>query len=151
MGTDPLTARTFYMELFNTPGPQESEDCLYLNVYVPSTPPPPGGRTVMVWIYGGSLQFGTGGNREYYGASFAAHQDVILVAPNYRTNGKNEVHNQSTLRSHGAVFGFPGSPEIPLTERNIGFYDQRFALQWVRRNIHAFGGNPEKVTIFGER
>lgn len=48
------------------------------------------------------------------------------------------------------VFGFPSSPEIPITRRNLGFLDQRFALQWVNENIRSFGGNPEKVTIFGE-
>ena len=49
-----------------------------------------------------------------------------------------------------AVFGFPNSPELPITGENLGFLDQRFALSWVQRNIHAFGGSPEKVTIFGE-
>lgn len=48
------------------------------------------------------------------------------------------------------VFGFATSPEIPITERNLGFYDQRFALDWVQSNIAAFGGSPDKVTIFGE-
>lgn len=48
------------------------------------------------------------------------------------------------------MFGFPASPELPLTARNLGFLDQRFALDWVQRNIHAFGGDPNKVTIFGE-
>ena len=70
----------------------------------------------------------------YDGSRFAAYQDVILVAPNYRTN----------------VFGFPNSPELPQTGQNLGFLDQRFALDWVQRNIHAFGGDPSKVTIFGE-
>ena len=48
------------------------------------------------------------------------------------------------------VFGFPSSPDIPLTERNLGFLDQRAALAWVQRNIAKFGGDPEKVTLFGE-
>lgn len=49
-----------------------------------------------------------------------------------------------------SVFGFSGSPEIPLTSRNVGFFDQRLALHWVQENIAAFGGDPGKVTIFGE-
>ena len=49
-----------------------------------------------------------------------------------------------------AVFGFPSSPELPLTGHNLGFLDQRFGLEWVQRNIQAFGGSPDKVTIFGE-
>lgn len=48
------------------------------------------------------------------------------------------------------MFGFPASPELPLTGRNLGFLDQRFALEWVQRNIRQFGGDPDKVTIFGE-
>lgn len=48
------------------------------------------------------------------------------------------------------VFGFPTTSELPLEERNLGFLDQRFALDWVQSNIHAFGGDPSKVTIFGE-
>jgi hypothetical protein len=48
------------------------------------------------------------------------------------------------------VFGFPSSPDIPIAERNLGFLDQRAALAWVQRNIAEFGGDPEKVTIFGE-
>ena len=82
------------MEVFNNPGgppPMESEDCLYLNIYAPSTPPPPNGRTVMFWLYGGGLQFGDAGIMGYDGSSFAAYQDIILVSTNYRTNGKCKV------------------------------------------------------------
>lgn len=79
------------MAVFDNPGgtpPVESEDCLYLNVFTPATPPPETGRAVMFWIYGGNLQFGTAGLPGYDGSSFAAHQDVVIVTHNYRTNGK---------------------------------------------------------------
>jgi carboxylesterase type B len=82
----PAAAREFTIELFDTPGPPagESEDCLYINVYAPAGGK---GKTVMFWIYGGALQFGSNSVIEYDGTSFAANQDVIIVAPNYRTNG----------------------------------------------------------------
>lgn len=74
--------------LFNNPPPQESEDCLYLNVYAPATPAAGSGRPVLFWIYGGSLQFGNAGQDVYAGNSFAAYEDVIVVTANYRTNGE---------------------------------------------------------------
>ncbi|KAF2671560.1 cholinesterase [Microthyrium microscopicum] len=130
----PEASRNFTEIVFNNPPPEESEDCLYLNVYAPSTPAPTGGRAVMYWIFGGSLEFGNAGSIYYNGSAFAAYEDVIVVTSNYRTN----------------VFGFPNSPEIPDDEKNVGFLDQRAGLDWVQRNIAAFGGSPEKVTIFGE-
>ncbi|KAI5274839.1 alpha/beta-hydrolase [Aureobasidium subglaciale] len=133
--TYPLVAQHFTELVFNNPPPQESEDCLYLNVYAPATEPDSRkGRTVMFWIYGGSLEFGNAGQPAYDGSHLAGYEDVVVVTTNYRTN----------------VFGFPSSPELPLTGHNLGFLDQRFALEWVQRNIHAFGGDPDKVTIFGE-
>lgn len=130
----PIYVQTFTEYVFNNPKPKESEDCLYLNVYAPSSPAPCDGRPVMVWIYGGSLQFGNAGQPDYDGSSLAAYEDVIVVTINYRTN----------------VFGFATSPELPIKEQNLGFLDQRFALEWVQRNIKSFGGSAEKVTIFGE-
>ncbi|KAH8687985.1 Carboxylesterase [Tricladium varicosporioides] len=127
--TQPLMEKLF--ATFNNPAGQ-SEDCLYLNVYVPDTPTK--NKAVLFWIYGGSLQGGTAMQRAYDGSIIAAGQDVIVVAANYRLN----------------VFGFPGSPELPITERNLGFYDQRLALQWVQKNIGNFGGDPSKVTLWGE-
>lgn len=80
------------------------------------------------------MQFGNAGQDTYDGSVFASYEDVIVVTTNYRTN----------------VFGFPSSPELPETGRNLGFLDQRMALDWVQRNIAAFGGSADKVTIFGE-
>ncbi|KEF55875.1 uncharacterized protein A1O9_07455 [Exophiala aquamarina CBS 119918] len=126
-------ARDLGKLLFNTPGPPgESEDCLYLNVYVPE-----GGvedKAVLFWIYGGSNRAGAASEPLYDGTSLAANHDIIVVAINYRLN----------------VFGFPRAPQLPPAERNLGTLDQRLALDWVQRNIHAFGGDPTKVTVMGE-
>lgn len=136
---------------FNTPTPTESEDCLNVCVYAPyghhKKP-----KAVLVWYYGGGLLYGSNAVDKYDFSNMAANNDVVVVVPNYRTNG----------------FGFPGSPQIPVEEGNPGYVvlselenskhadqchsllDQRLALDWVRRNIAAFGGDPEQVTIFGE-
>ncbi|PHH92114.1 hypothetical protein CDD83_8877 [Cordyceps sp. RAO-2017] len=131
----PEDRRNRSMQWFNTPPPPagESEDCLYLDIYAPAGAAP-GCKAVMFWLFGGGFSFGSGSLPQYDGSSFAADQDVVVVAPNYRTN----------------VFGFPGSPEKPESEQNLGFLDQRLALDWVQRNIHAFGGDPNRVTLFGE-
>lgn len=80
------------------------------------------------------MQFGNNYNAAYDGSSFAANQDVVVVTTNYRTN----------------VFGFPSIPDRPVGTNNLGFLDQRLALDWVQRNIAAFGGDPDSVTIFGQ-
>ncbi|KAF2733940.1 cholinesterase [Polyplosphaeria fusca] len=130
----PEDTRKLQMEWMQGVGPPagESEDCLYLDVYTPRGGSK--GKSVLFWIFGGGFSYGTGSLAEYDGSSFAAHHDVVVVTPNYRTN----------------VFGFPGSPQIPENERNLGLLDQRMALEWVQRNIEAFGGDPKKVTLFGE-
>ncbi|KAA8566674.1 hypothetical protein EYC84_009210 [Monilinia fructicola] len=131
----PDIVRAFTTRLFNTPPPaEESEDCLYLNVYAPSGASPNSSLPVMVWIHGGGLQFGSASLPIYDGSVMAESQNVVVVTFNYRTN----------------VFGFPNSPEIPKTEQNLGLLDQRLALAWVKTNVLAFGGDPDKVTIFGE-
>lgn len=130
----PEEARNATIEVFNNPPVPESEDCLYLNVYTPNKPGPPGGWPVMYWFFGGALQWGSASVLQYDGARLAGYHDVVVVSGNYRTN----------------VFGFSGSPELPVNERNVGFLDQRLALDWVQRNIHSFGGDPNKVTLFGE-
>jgi carboxylesterase type B len=111
----------------------------------------------MVWIYGGGLYFGYASHSLYDGSLFAAHEDVIIVAANYRTNGTFAWQLPAMMRTSlliicliFLVFGFPNSPNITTENQNLGFLDQRFALDWVQRNIHAFGGDPSKVTVFGE-
>ncbi|KFZ11966.1 hypothetical protein V502_07329 [Pseudogymnoascus sp. VKM F-4520 (FW-2644)] len=133
----PKSTSDFLQKTFNNPGsppPGESEDCLYLNVYAPVAASLSNKKAVLFWIFGGNLHFGTGSLLQYDGSSFAGFQDVVVVTFNYRTN----------------VFGFSGSPEIPKGQQNSGFLDQRMALQWVQDNIAQFGGDPTRVTIFGE-
>lgn len=72
-----------------------SEDCLYLNVYAPANATDEGGKAVMFWIPGGGLQYGHSGQPVYDGSAFAAFQDVIMVAINYRTNSMYlDFHNR---------------------------------------------------------
>ncbi|KAJ5188123.1 Alpha/Beta hydrolase protein [Penicillium cf. griseofulvum] len=123
-----------FRAIFDDPPLPESEDCLYLNVFAPTGTAVNSGKSVMLWIHGGSLQLGSASVPEYDGSILAAQQDIIVVTTNYRTN----------------VFGFPTSPQLAPEERNLGFMDQRQALAWVSQNIRAFGGDPSKVTIFGE-
>jgi para-nitrobenzyl esterase len=111
-----------------------SEDCLTLNVWRPAVSSEP--LPVMVWIYGGALVYG---RTSQYPSDALAKQGVLIVSMNYRLGR----------------FGFFAHPalaeEAPGEVRgNYGYMDQRAALQWVRRNIAAFGGDPGKVTIFGE-
>ena len=113
----------------------KSEDCLTLNVWRPATAsaaPLP----VMVWIYGGALVHG---RTALYPADALAKQGIIVVSMNYRMG-------RLGFFAHPALVA-----EAPDDVRgNYGYMDQRAALQWVQRNIAAFGGNPTAVTIFGE-
>lgn len=113
-----------------------SEDCLYLNVWRPAEPTARR-LPVMVWIYGGGFTGGSSSSPNTSGVHFAK-QDVVLVSFNYR------------LGRFG-FFAFPAlSKERPdETKGNYAYMDQIAALQWVKRNIEAFGGDPNNVTIFG--
>jgi para-nitrobenzyl esterase len=116
--------------------PEPSEDCLYLNVWRPADSAARN-LPVMVWIHGGGFVGGSGSSPNTSGVQFA-RQGVVLVALNYR------------LGRFG-FFAFPGlSREYPNENKgNYAYMDQIAALQWVKRNITAFGGNPNNVTIFG--
>ena len=117
-------------------GPVPAEDCLYLSVWRPAAPPSRN-LPVMVWIYGGGFTGGSSSSPSTSGVGFAK-QGVVIVAMNYRVGR----------------FGFFAHPALSRErpEENKGNYaymDQIAALQWVKRNIAAFGGNPDNVTIFG--
>jgi len=121
---------------FVVPGPR-SEDCLYLNVWTGAGDP--GAKLpVMVWIHGGSLIFGAGSQGLYDGAPLA-RRGVVVVTLNYRLG----------------PFGFLAHPALSKespqgVSGNYGLLDQIAALEWVKRNVAAFGGDPGCVTIFGE-
>jgi para-nitrobenzyl esterase len=114
-----------------------SEDCLYLNVWTPAK----SARDklpVLVYFYGGGFAAGDGSEPRYDGESMAA-KGVVTLTVNYRLN----------------VFGFMAHPELTKesphhASGNYGLMDQAAALQWVRKNIAAFGGDPSRVTIAGE-
>ncbi|XP_033099563.1 acetylcholinesterase-like [Anneissia japonica] len=110
---------------------ETSEDCLYLNIFVPQSAMP--GTAVMVWFYGGAFLFGGGSEPEYDPTPLVAVGDVIIVTVNYRLG----------------IYGFltTGDDEAP---GNYGVLDQVLALHWIRDNIAAFNGDPNSITIFGE-
>jgi len=121
--------------IFRDPGP--SEDCLYLNVYVPATANPTSKLPVMFWIHGGGYIAGSGSEPRYDGSALAG-KGVVLVTINYRLG----------------VFGFLASDDLAKEGNghagNYALMDMVAALRWVRANIKAFGGDPANVTIFGE-
>ena len=113
-----------------------SEDCLYLNIWTPAADNRP--RPVMVWIHGGAFLLGSGATALYSGSRLAHRGDVVVVSLNYRL-GVLGSFNMETLQ---------GRPDE--IEPNLGIRDQIAALQWVRDHIACFGGDPENVTVFGE-
>jgi para-nitrobenzyl esterase len=116
--------------LGGNPRPQ-SEDCLYLNVWTPADAAP-ASLPVMVWIHGGGFVAGAGFQNLYDGANFA-RDGVVLVSINYRLN----------------AMGFFSHPGLQ-GGANFGLMDEIAALQWVKKNIAGFGGDPRRVTVFGE-
>src|SRR6201996_1123713 len=115
-----------------------SEDCLYLNVWVPAATSSSGGMPVLVYFYGGGFVAGDGSEPRYDGESMAT-KGIIALTVNYRLG----------------VFGLFSSAELTRespdhSSGNYGLMDQAAALRWVQNNIAAFGGDPKRVTIAGE-
>lgn len=119
----------------DSPQPQ-SEDSLYLNVWTPAKNGSER-RAVMFWIYGGGFTYGSSSTPLYDGTRLAEH-GVVVVSFNYRLNVLSGFAHPLLSKESGHGSG------------NYGLLDQVAALQWVRRNVKAFGGDPDNVTIFGE-
>ena len=118
------------------PGEPQSEDCLFLNVWAPREPTEP--LPVMVWIHGGGYRLGSSSRWSYDGSPLVS-AGVVLVTINYRLN----------------VMGFLAHPALSAESEhgasgNYSLMDMVAALVWVRDNIATFGGDPHRVTIFGE-
>ncbi len=125
---------TFYGDEFYWEGtPEQSEDCLYLNVWAPAKAKD---LPVALWIHGGAYMNGYGYEVTMDGDEWA-RRGVILVTINYRLG----------------TLGFLSHPELTVEQGQSGNYgtmDQIAALQWVHDNIAAFGGNPKRITVFGQ-
>lgn len=126
-----------WSEEFISPPEPLSEDCLYLNIWSKSLDPK-AKKPVLVWIHGGGFVGGSGACAVYDG-TYYAQQDVVYVTINYRLG----------------VFGFLAHPELTTesskkSSGNYAFLDQIAALKWIQKNIAAFGGDPNRVTIAGQ-
>lgn len=117
--------------------PDQSEDCLFLNVWTPEACPG-GRRPVMLYIHGGAYNAGSGSDALYDGTRLAATGDVVVITINHRLNAFGYL-------SLGLLM-----PEAFPDSGNAGQWDILLALQWVRRNAAAFGGDPGRVMLFGQ-
>ena len=134
-GDDPMQPNIFGDMSFR--GPARSEDCLYLNIWTTAATTADA-LPVLIYFNGGGLMAGSGSEPRYDGSSIAK-EGVIGVTANYREG----------------VFGFFAHPELTAASEykgsgNFGFLDQVAAIKWVKENIAAFGGDPDKITIVGE-
>lgn len=114
-----------------------SEDCLSLNIWTPylpnGSPTKSKKKAVMVWVHGGGFASGTGNDPTFDGNALASRGDVVLITINYRLSN----------------FGFLALSNTTITG-NYGLHDQSTALDWIHNHIEAFGGDKERITIFGQ-
>jgi para-nitrobenzyl esterase len=134
-GAHCIQGRVFADMIFQDAGP--SEDCLYLNVYSPSTAKASSKLPVMFWIHGGGYTGGANSEPRHNG-DFLPTKGVVLVTINYRLGVFGFLATADLAKEAGGVTG------------NYGLLDMVAALQWVKANIAKFGGDPDNVTIFGE-
>ncbi|KAJ8950573.1 hypothetical protein NQ318_015706 [Aromia moschata] len=126
------TTNTKICRQMNKYNSMENEDCLYLNVYTPVKPGSQSSLAVMYYIFGGGFEHGSS---TFIGAGphYFMEYGVVIVSVNYRTGPQGFLST-----GDAAILG------------NMGLKDQLLGLKWVQQNIHLFGGDPEKVTIFGQ-
>ncbi|CAF3415026.1 unnamed protein product [Rotaria socialis] len=138
--TLPNSCYQMIIDFFNTTGEQIwvpftplSEDCLYLNIWTPINNRQEGLLAVMVWFYGGGFQSGSTTLKLYDGSILSSTQNIIVISIEYR------------VESLG--FLYLGTRDAP---GNQGLFDQQIALEWIYKNIRSFGGDPQRITLFGE-
>ncbi|MCR5709154.1 MAG: carboxylesterase family protein [Bacteroidales bacterium] len=135
---NPHTPGGYTEEFFFDGDPEFSEDCLYLNVWTPAAGKPQAKLPVTLWVHGGGYMAGWGSEPEMDGEEWARHGG-ILVTFNYRLG----------------LLGFLAHPALSAENPeglsgNYGMLDQIAALKWVRANIAAFGGDPDRITLMGQ-
>ncbi|EIN13236.1 alpha/beta-hydrolase [Punctularia strigosozonata HHB-11173 SS5] len=145
----PATTGTYHATSFGNACPQPlgypagaplSEDCLYLNIFRPAGTNVSSALPVLAWIYGGAYTTGSASLPSYSDPtpiiqrSIELGKPIMFAAMNYRVN----------------TFGFLASRYVPSEDLNAGLQDQRLALEWLQDNIASFGGDPTKVTIWGQ-
>ncbi|MBN2318126.1 MAG: carboxylesterase/lipase family protein [Acidobacteria bacterium] len=114
----------------------QDEDCLYLNIWTPAADK--ARRPVMVWIHGGAFIIGSGSQEMFRGNTLVNRGDIVLVTINYRLGALGFMNLNEITRGR-----------VPATGCE-GLLDQIAALDWIRENIEAFGGDPDNITVFGE-
>jgi para-nitrobenzyl esterase len=122
--------------------PTDSEDCLFLNVYAPSTATAKSKLPVFIWIHGGALVNGAGS--DYDPSVMVADNNIIVVTINYRLGSLGFLAASVLTATKPSAFENVGDAG------NYGLMDQQFAMAWVQQNVAAFGGDPDAVTIGGE-
>jgi para-nitrobenzyl esterase len=135
---DQVPGSFYHKEFFAAGDPERSEDCLFLNIWTPAAGNPNKKLPVAMWIHGGAYMQGFGHEIEFDGEQWAA-RGVILVTINYRLG----------------IYGFLAHPLLSAesphrVSSNYGIFDQLAAIQWIKKNISNFGGDPDNLMIFGQ-
>lgn len=152
VGTVPPQLHSPFAALMGDPvGPSQTEACLTVNIWAPTTGDGP--RPVLVWLPGGSFLTGGADLPRYDGAELAAREGIVVVLVNYRLGALGFLApswaEPAAVEGAGTSLSFrtaPGTTHVT----NAGLLDQIAALSWVKREIHAFGGDPGEITVIGQ-